>query len=70
MGPPFSRLHLLTLVQTGAGTVTELGAAGPADKVAIIGLGGVGLAGIMVRIERHMSIPARTSGLTDNRLPS
>jgi len=34
-------------IQTGAGTITELGGAGPSDKVAIIGLGGVGLAGIM-----------------------
>ncbi|KAJ4184475.1 hypothetical protein NW759_017027 [Fusarium solani] len=35
-------------IQTGAGTVTELAKAGPNDKVAIIGLGGVGLAAIMV----------------------
>ncbi|KAL1983183.1 hypothetical protein VTN96DRAFT_433 [Rasamsonia emersonii] len=34
-------------IQTGAGTITELGSAGPDDKVAIIGLGGVGLAAIM-----------------------
>ncbi|KAI8664991.1 PKS-ER domain-containing protein [Fusarium sp. Ph1] len=34
-------------IQTGAGTVTELAAAKPSDKVAIIGLGGVGLAAIM-----------------------
>ncbi|KAM0418764.1 hypothetical protein ACHAPT_012274 [Fusarium lateritium] len=34
-------------IQTGAGTVTELAGAKPNDKVAIIGLGGVGLAAIM-----------------------
>ncbi|KAM0542955.1 hypothetical protein ACHAPJ_012561 [Fusarium lateritium] len=34
-------------IQTGAGTVTELAAAKPDDKVAVIGLGGVGLAAIM-----------------------
>ncbi|RSL53238.1 hypothetical protein CEP54_010520 [Fusarium duplospermum] len=34
-------------IQTGAGTVTELAAAKTSDKVAIIGLGGVGLAAIM-----------------------
>ncbi|KAM5341495.1 hypothetical protein ACJ41O_014526 [Fusarium nematophilum] len=34
-------------IQTGAGTVTELASAKPDDKVAIIGLGGVGLAAIM-----------------------
>ncbi|KAJ4175865.1 hypothetical protein NW759_017602, partial [Fusarium solani] len=34
-------------IQTGAGTVTELAAAKPDDKLAVIGLGGVGLAAIM-----------------------
>ncbi|KAF4467371.1 alcohol dehydrogenase [Fusarium albosuccineum] len=34
-------------IQTGSGTVTELASAKPGDKVAIIGLGGVGLAAIM-----------------------
>ncbi|CAK7220389.1 hypothetical protein SCUCBS95973_004137 [Sporothrix curviconia] len=34
-------------IQTGAGTITELAQAGPNDKVAIIGLGGVGLSAIM-----------------------
>lgn len=34
-------------IQTGAGTITELGQAGPNDKVAVIGLGGVGLSAIM-----------------------
>ncbi|KAH7137446.1 hypothetical protein B0J13DRAFT_677451 [Dactylonectria estremocensis] len=34
-------------IQTGAGTVTELAGAKPDDKVAVIGLGGVGLAAIM-----------------------
>ncbi|KAH6962478.1 chaperonin 10-like protein [Ilyonectria sp. MPI-CAGE-AT-0026] len=34
-------------IQTGAGTVTELANAKPDDKVAVIGLGGVGLAAIM-----------------------
>lgn len=35
-------------IQTGAGTITELAAAQPSDKVAIIGLGAVGQAAIMV----------------------
>lgn len=34
--------------QTGAGTVSKLGKAQPEDDVAIVGLGGVGLAGVMV----------------------
>lgn len=34
-------------IQTGAGTITELAKAGPSDKVAVIGLGGVGLSAIM-----------------------
>lgn len=34
-------------LQTGAGTVTEVARAGPDDVVAIIGLGGVGLAAVM-----------------------
>ncbi|KAF4341692.1 zinc-containing protein [Fusarium beomiforme] len=34
-------------IQTGSGTITELAAAKPDDKVAIMGLGGVGLAAIM-----------------------
>jgi Zn-dependent alcohol dehydrogenase len=34
--------------QTGAATVSILAQAKPSDSVAIIGLGGVGLAGIMV----------------------
>ncbi|KAK5048329.1 hypothetical protein LTR84_005999 [Exophiala bonariae] len=39
-------------IQTGAGTITELGAARASDKVAIIGLGGVGLAAIMAAKHR------------------
>lgn len=35
-------------IQTGSGTITELGNAQPADTVAILGLGAVGLAAIMV----------------------
>lgn len=35
-------------IQTGAGTITELANAQPADTVAILGLGAVGLASIMV----------------------
>lgn len=35
-------------IQTGAGTVVSLGKAGPEDSVVIMGLGGVGLAGVMV----------------------
>ncbi|KAG9775432.1 hypothetical protein KCU88_g5096, partial [Aureobasidium melanogenum] len=38
--------------QTGAGTVTELGSARASDKVAVIGLGGVGLAAIMAARHR------------------
>lgn len=34
--------------QTGAGTIANLAGAGPEDTVAVIGLGGVGLAGVMV----------------------
>ncbi|CAK7237517.1 hypothetical protein SEUCBS140593_009992 [Sporothrix eucalyptigena] len=34
-------------IQTGAGTITELAQANPNDKVAVIGLGGVGLSAIM-----------------------
>lgn len=35
-------------IQTGSGTITELGNAQPADTVTILGLGAVGLAAIMV----------------------
>lgn len=35
-------------IQTGAGTITELAKAQPSDKIAIIGLGAVGQAAIMV----------------------
>lgn len=35
-------------IQTGAGTITELANAQPADTVAILGLGAVGLSAIMV----------------------
>jgi Zn-dependent alcohol dehydrogenase len=35
-------------IQTGAGTVDNLAGAGPKDTVVILGLGGVGLAAIMV----------------------
>lgn len=35
-------------IQTGAGTITELAGAQPADTVAILGLGAVGLAAVMV----------------------
>lgn len=40
-------------LQTSAGTVTKLAGAGPKDVVAIVGLGGVGLAGIMVNAEYY-----------------
>lgn len=36
-------------IQSGAGTITELANAQPADTVAVLGLGAVGLAAIMVR---------------------
>lgn len=36
-------------IQTGAGTITELAKAQPSDKIAIIGLGAVGQAAIMVQ---------------------
>lgn len=36
-------------IQTGAGTITELATAQPSDKIAVIGLGAVGQAAIMVR---------------------
>lgn len=35
-------------IQTGAGTITELAMAKPSDKIAVIGLGTVGQAAIMV----------------------
>lgn len=35
-------------IQTGAGTITDLANASPADTVAILGLGAVGLSAIMV----------------------
>lgn len=35
--------------QTGAGTVANLGNATSSDRVAIIGLGGVGLSAVMIR---------------------
>lgn len=35
-------------IQTGAGTITELATAQPSDKIAVIGLGAVGQAAIMV----------------------
>lgn len=35
-------------IQTGAGTITELAHAKPSDKVAVIGLGAVGQAAVMV----------------------
>lgn len=41
--------------QTGAATVSILGGALPSDSVAIIGLGGVGLAGIMVSHSQRLS---------------
>jgi Zn-dependent alcohol dehydrogenase len=37
-------------IQTGAGTVDNLAGAGPKDVVVILGLGGVGLAAIMVSL--------------------
>lgn len=36
-------------IQTGAGTITELASAKPSDKIAVIGLGAVGQAAVMVR---------------------
>lgn len=35
-------------IQTGAGTITELAMAKPSDKIAVIGLGAVGQAAVMV----------------------
>ncbi|KIW16506.1 hypothetical protein PV08_06561 [Exophiala spinifera] len=43
-------------MQTGAGTVTELGQARASDKLAIIGLGGVGLAAVMAARHRGCRI--------------
>lgn len=40
-------------IQTGAGTITELAAAQPSDKIAVIGLGTVGQAAIMVCHTRY-----------------
>jgi Zn-dependent alcohol dehydrogenase len=37
-------------LQTGSGTVANLAGATPSDTVAILGLGGVGLSGIMVSL--------------------
>lgn len=46
-------------IQTGAGTITELANAQAADTVAILGLGAVGLAAIMVCSLRHVPHQAR-----------
>jgi Zn-dependent alcohol dehydrogenase len=43
-------------VQTGSGTILNAGQAGESDAVIIMGLGGVGLSGVMVRIPT-VSIP-------------
>ncbi|OQV09754.1 Alcohol dehydrogenase GroES-like domain-containing protein [Cladophialophora immunda] len=43
-------------IQTGAGTITELGAASQSDKVAVIGLGGVGLAAVMAAKMRNCQV--------------
>lgn len=40
-------------IMTGAGAITHVGRVGPRDVVAVIGLGGVGLAGICAAKERH-----------------
>lgn len=45
-------------IQTGAGTITELANAQPTDTVAILGLGAVGLAAIMVCPLPHTSYQA------------
>ena len=61
-------------LQTGAGTVLNLGKAVPSDSVVIIGIGGVGLAAVMVSDDS--TYPRRISPLTlynigceSNRLP-
>lgn len=60
-------------IQTGAGTITELANAQPADTVTILGLGAVGLAAIIVRAlsypshEMHKNTDSNT-GRQDQRL--
>lgn len=39
-------------IMTGAGAITHVGKCGPEDVVAVVGLGGVGLAGICAAVER------------------
>lgn len=41
----------MIVVQTGAGAVTETANVGPKDSVVVFGLGGVGMAALMVRRE-------------------
>lgn len=60
--------------QTGAGTVLSLGKAMPSDSVTIIGSGGVGLAGVMVRtystyFSRMSPLTLYNIGCKNHRLP-
>ena len=41
-------------IMTGAGAITHVGKCGPEDVVAVIGLGGVGLAGVFAAREREV----------------
>ncbi|KAF2209861.1 hypothetical protein CERZMDRAFT_46283 [Cercospora zeae-maydis SCOH1-5] len=41
-------------IMTGAGAITHVGKCGPDDVVAVVGLGGVGLAGICAAVERKV----------------
>jgi Zn-dependent alcohol dehydrogenase len=43
--------------QTGSGTITNLAGAGPEDTVTVMGLGGVGLAAIMVHKVADVAVP-------------
>lgn len=60
--------------QTGAGTVMNLGKACPSDSVTIIGIGGVGLAGVMVSdhstySSRILPLKLNNIGCQNHRLP-
>lgn len=61
-------------IQTGAGTITELAKARPADTVAILGLGAVGLSAIMVGAlphspsRMHARFAKLDTGCQDHRL--
>lgn len=47
-------------LQTGAGAITNIAAAGKWDDVVVLGLGGVGLAAVMVRLFLFFSLPDQT----------